>query len=85
MKEQILNFIGKNEEYPNMHELYVRFIRVHYDGTPNVNHNTKFLKTLLELIDDGKIFYDGSHDAWGLLKEEDFHPYSPIATEDDKT
>ena len=67
MKDLILHYIGQLEEYPMMHDLVSRFIRSHYDGSVDVEYNTDFLKALLELIDDGKIYYDGSHDAWGLL------------------
>ena len=75
MKDQIIHYIGELEEYPMMHDLVTRFVRVHYDGALDIEHNVEFLKALLELIDDGKIFYDGVHDAWGLLKEADFAEY----------
>ena len=59
-----MSYIKNLEEYPRMHELVSRFIRTHYDGTPDIDHNTEFLFTLLDLLSEGEIFYDSKHDAW---------------------
>jgi len=74
MKERIERYIKELEDYPRMFELVGEFFRTHYDGTPDLNHNTEFLTSLLDLLSEGKIFYDSKHDAWlytgGPLKGE---------------
>ena len=64
MRDRIIKYIKDLEEYPMMHDLVSTFIRTHYDGSIDVEHNVDFLKSLLELCGEGKIFYDSKHDSW---------------------
>lgn len=64
MKEQIIKYIKNLEDHPRMHDLVVRFFRVYNSGTPAIVDATEFMVALLELLDEGQIYYDSKHDAW---------------------
>ena len=65
MKDKIIEFIEAHEEYPLTEELVQQFCDLMFPYKAS-----RFITALLELIDEGKIFYDSEDETWGVLKEK---------------
>ena len=65
MKDEIIKFIEDAEEYPLTEDLVKRFCELMFPYKAS-----RFIKALVELIDEAKIFYDPEDESWGVLKEK---------------
>ena len=65
MKDRIIEFIEACEEYPETLDLVSEICDLVMPLTAS-----RFINALLELIDEGKIFYDPEDETWEVLKEK---------------
>lgn len=63
MKAEIIKFILDSEEYPLTEDLIIRFCDIFFPYKVS-----RFITALLELIDEGKIFYDSKDETWGVAR-----------------
>ena len=62
MKDKIIEFILACEDYPETEELVDEFCQLMFP-----KRAIQLMKELLELIDEGRIFYDSEDETWAVL------------------